>query len=111
MLIPYNPYEPAFNQWRRRARQLNNIRYYASDMMEYLGIKEEQEINSVVERALKACAAMDIPIEENFMCVYRSGGTGLIPDWKLSSLACYLVTINGDPANPKIARAQLFFVL
>lgn len=86
-----------------------DLRYYASDIMESLDCEDSEEMNEAIARVLQVCHSLDIPLGKNFKRIYRYDGDRLCIDWKLSSLACYLLMINGNPCNPNVARAQLFF--
>jgi hypothetical protein len=81
---------------------------YASELTDRLQISEKA-FDDALERAFNACVSLEIPIKSNFKSVYRSFEDCLITDWKLSSLACYLIIINADPANAAVARIQLLF--
>lgn len=81
---------------------------YASELMEQLNASEE-ELDVAVERAFKACASLNISIKQNFKSVFRTCEDHLVTDWKLSALACYLIVINADPANERVARMQVHF--
>jgi hypothetical protein len=81
---------------------------YASELTDRLKISEE-DFDDAIERAFSACVSLDIPIRNNFRQVYRSFEDYLVTDWKLTSLACYLIIINADPANANVARIQLIF--
>jgi hypothetical protein len=81
---------------------------YASELTDRLKISED-DFDDAMERAFSACVSLDIPIKTNFRSVYRSFENYLVTDWKLSSLACYLIIINSDPANANVARIQLLF--
>lgn len=81
---------------------------YASELTDKLKISED-DFDEAIERAFSACVSLNIPIKNNFKSVYRSFESYLVTDWKLSSLACYLIVINADPANASVARVQLLF--
>jgi hypothetical protein len=81
---------------------------YASELTDRLKISDD-EFDDAMERAFSACISLDISIKNNFRSVYRSFENYLVTDWKLSSLACYLIIINADPANANVARVQLLF--
>lgn len=87
-----------------------SIKYicYASELAERLSATEE-ELDTAIERAFKACASLNISIKQNFKSVFRTCDDHLVTDWKLSPLACYLIVINADPANPRVARMQIHF--
>jgi hypothetical protein len=81
---------------------------YASELTERLNVSED-ELDAAVERAFKACASLNISIKHNFKSVFRTCEDHLVTDWKLSALACYLIVINADPANERVARMQVHF--
>lgn len=81
---------------------------YASELTDRLKISEE-DFEDAMQRAFNACVSLNIPIKTNFKSVFRSFEDYLVTDWKLSSLACYLIIINADPANAAVARVQLLF--
>jgi DNA-damage-inducible protein D len=62
-----------------------------------------------VGRAIAACTALAIPVQENFEHTTRELDGDPISDCKLSRFACYLIAMNGDPRKPEVARAQAYF--
>ena len=87
------------------------LNYFAGDIMEILAIENVAEIASSINRAVRACRTMGIPFSSNFKRVYRFDGKNLIADWKMSSLACYLLIINCNPCHQSVAKAQLYFAM
>jgi DNA-damage-inducible protein D len=88
----------------------NGMRYWlASDLMDLLGYGESPEATrkKPVNKAMAACAALNIPISENFLSFQRDGSKG--EDYKLSRFACYLTAMNGDSRKPQVAAAQAYF--
>lgn len=86
----------------------NGFRYWlASSLMECLDYATMQPILKAVNKAIAACATLEVPITENFEEVKTSTGG---KDWKLSRFACYLTVMNGDSKNPKVAAAQAYFI-
>jgi DNA-damage-inducible protein D len=85
--------------------------HYASEVMDSLGFNDETELDHSVERALRACISLGFPVRKNFRKVFRSDGKVITHDWKLSGLACYLLAVNSDPANPNVAKAQVYFFI
>ncbi|MBA3705287.1 MAG: hypothetical protein H0W84_05140, partial [Bacteroidetes bacterium] len=71
----------------------------------------KEEFESCILRTLRVCSSLNIPIDENFKQVYVSDKNELYIDLKLSALACYLLTVNGNTANPYVAKAQLFYAI
>ena len=69
-----------------------------------------------LDRAEQACTESGYLVSHHFvesgkMVDIGSGATRQIEDIILSRYACYLVTMNGDPAKPEIATAQAYFAI
>lgn len=87
------------------------LNYFAHDIMEMLNIEDAEEIAESLNRAFQACSTLNIPFNKNFKRVYRFNGEYLIADWKISSLACYLIVINCNPSHESVAKAQIYFAM
>lgn len=86
----------------------NGFRHWlASDLMKMLDYSTIGPIKKAINRALAACANLNVPIHDNFRQIKTEDGGD---DWCLSRFACYLTVMNGDPRNPKVAVAQAYFV-
>lgn len=109
MLTIYDHLEDFHFSRRLEESLMDKCKFYATDLMEALEYDDFESIEEVICIAERACMSLNIPIKNNFKMVFRSDERGIFRDWKLSYLACYLITINGDPINPSIAKAQLFF--
>ena len=83
--------------------------FYSSELMEALNYDDEDNYQNALRQALRACASLNVPVRYHFQIIYRSSGKGTYKDYKLSHFACYLVTMNADPSNEKVAQAQLYF--
>lgn len=95
---------PSFESLGRQ----NGFRYWlASDLMRLLDYTTMQPILNAVNKAMAACAQLNIPISENF-CEAKTATGGR--DYKLSRFACYLTVMNGDPKKPMVAKAQAYFI-
>jgi DNA-damage-inducible protein D len=95
---------PSFEAYARE----NGFRYWlASDLMKFLDYTAMQPVLNAVNKAISACAQLNIPIAENFIETKTATGG---KDWKLSRFACYLTVMNGDPKKPQVAQAQAYFV-
>lgn len=75
--------------------------------MGWLDYTSMTPVNRAVQKAIAACAALGVPIQENFKET-KTDGVGA--DWCLSRFACYLTVMNGDVKNPRVAGAQAYFV-
>lgn len=88
------------------AKQNGSRSWLASDFMTFMGYADWSSFKRAVNRAMSACATLDIPIHENFKEVASSS---LEPDFRLSRFACYLIAMNGDVRKPQVAGAQAYF--
>ena len=104
----YDPWEQNQHAFQWKADTVATT-CYASDLRSQLGIEEEAGFEDAMRRALKVCRQLSIPIDDNFRSVYRFGSEALIRDWRLSDLACYLIIVNADPDNARVAEAQVYF--
>ena len=93
-----------------RKKADSQLLYYASDLVESLMIEDREELQFAIKRAFKACTALRISVRDNFKSVIRFDGVNLLEDWKISSLASYLIIINANPLNPNVAKAQLYYI-
>lgn len=88
----------------------NGHRYWwESDLMTHLGYQPGATWQKAKGRAMAACTALGIPIQENFNHCARDVDDDSQLDCKLSRFACYLIAMNGDPRKPEVARAQVYF--
>jgi hypothetical protein len=112
MLTLYNYLETLIEehngrQWYFEAR----LNHFASELFEILEIADTEEQEHALARTISACNSLRIPVTANFKKVYRYDGSWITTDWKISPLACYLITINCDPSHNNVAKAQLFFAM
>lgn len=85
--------------------------YFVRDIMSNLNIKDLLEIETAIKRTFDACKILQISESANFKKIYRFDGTTLHIDYKISSLACYLIIINCNPTYQLVAQAQLHFAI
>ena len=85
----------------------SELKYYLNDLLEDLGYKDIKEAREPIDRAMNICKTLNVPITEHFKPVYRCKGLSIFKDLKISSIAYYLISINGDPSNPGVALAQI----
>lgn len=83
--------------------------WYASDLMRMLGYLALPSFRNAINRAMTACAALNISVSENFREEKREVDGKVQLDWKLSRFACYLAAMNGDTKKPQVAAAQAYF--
>lgn len=83
--------------------------WWRSDLQRALGYSTVQSFDKPIAKAMAACAAIGIPIPENFDSCQRDVDGVLEDDCKLSRFACYLTAMNSDPRKPAVAQAQAYF--
>ncbi|MFC2106928.1 hypothetical protein ACFLRY_01205 [Bacteroidota bacterium] len=81
------------------------LKFYASEFVMDFDLKDIH-IQQAVRRAVRACAAMNIPPSKHFRKVYLYDDEILFIDWRLSPYGCYLLLLNCDPSNPLISKFQ-----
>lgn len=69
-----------------------------------LGYDDLDSFRPVIERAINACALLDIPTADHFRVPTITG----IDDMKLSRFAAYLVVMNADSGKKLVAQAQVY---
>lgn len=85
------------------------IYWWASWYGNILGYKSLKTFLAPVQRAMQACATLDIDISENFIDTRRNIDGKTERDIKLTRFACYLIAMNADARKPIVARAQVYF--
>ena len=110
MLVPYDFFQFTALDDVLEEMRATQCRIYGRELMAALNITSRSQFERAVRTAMRALAALHIPVRHHIRQVYIYDGSTLRRDYVLSHLASYLVTINSDPANPRVARAQLFFV-
>jgi len=111
MLKLYDYFDTIMQDYKRDPFFENDQFYFANDIFDLLDIKDKEQQKSVIRRALQSCVSSSISLNNNFRHVYRFNYDGLIADWQLSALGCYLIIINCDPKYQHVAKAQLFFAV
>lgn len=88
----------------------NGFTYWSGiKLMELLGYTNWATFNLVISKAMTTCNTLGIPIMDNFEQRRTDIGGKLVEDFKLSRFACYLISMNGNIAMPKVAQAQVYF--
>lgn len=83
--------------------------WFARDLMEVLGYESYSSFQKAINRAIQACATLNIDILDNFTQENRDVNGESVRDYRLSRFACYLVSMNADPKKPAVAQAQAYF--
>lgn len=95
----------------------DGIEYWvARELMPLLGYKDWSKFTQVIDKAKLSLTnsnqAVKNHIRSSENLVKRpQGGGSKQEDYKLSRLACYIISMNGDPRKPEIANAQAYFAI
>ncbi len=81
----------------------------ARTFMRMLDYESYSTFKKAINKAISACAALNIDITENFVQENRIIDGKHVQDFRLSRFACYLTAMNGDAKKPAVARAQAYF--
>jgi DNA-damage-inducible protein D len=110
-IIPFEPVPEDDGSTFEESGHDNGFRYWwESDVRRLLGYEPGAPWDKAKGRAMAACAALGIAVQENFLHDTREDADGdPVHDCKLSRFACYLIAMNGDPRKAEVARAQAYF--
>jgi hypothetical protein len=101
-----NPY---FEEFVRGVHE-RNLRYYASDIQQILGLMAFEQLEEPIRRAMQVCRSEGLQADDHFKPVYRCKESNTLRDWKLSTLGYCLVMLNCNPVHPTVARMQMALV-
>jgi DNA-damage-inducible protein D len=101
---------PDWGAFEEAARQNGTTYWFARDFMPMLGYDDFSSFEKAINRAIKACATLNIPLIDVVHPVEREYNGSLVRDYKLSRFGCYLVAVNGSVSKPEVAAAQAYFL-
>jgi DNA-damage-inducible protein D len=110
VLVPYGYFEreERLSRGLLDALALGQCTYRALELMDALTYRSVDEFEAVIKKAKAVCSTLRIPVEAHYREIYVSSPKGLYRDYRLSRLACYLITVNADSTYPAVAKAQLY---
>lgn len=86
------------------------LRHLASELMDDLGYHTEADLQEALTRTFAVCCSLHIHIPAHFRRIYVADHSGVHTDWQLSDLGSYLLLVNGNSHNQRVAEAQLYFL-
>lgn len=98
------------NQFEQMARENGDRYWYARDFMGMLGYDKFQVFENAIQKAIRACTSLGIPLQGVINPIEREVEGVLQRDYRLSRFGCYLVAVNGDVRKPEVASAQAYFL-
>lgn len=85
-----------------------HMNYLASDLLRF-GLSP-RDIQMALDRAMNACKAAGLDVDEHFYPVYTRIGGSVFKDCRLSRRAYALTILNGPEDNPYVAKFQVELV-
>ena len=110
MLKKWEPLEDYLEEESLRAFMRLPLRHLASELMEQMGYHTGHDFEEALTRTFEVCCTMHINIPQHFRRVYVQSDSGLQSDWQLTDLGSYLLMVNGNSRNERVAHAQLYFL-
>ena len=95
--------------YSERMGEENGGFWYARQFMEMLGYETYSSFQKALGRAISTCSTLEFSIAEHFVPVQREIDGRRFDDYRLTRFACYLTAMNGNPAKPEVAAAQVHF--
>lgn len=100
----------------RQIDENGNEFWMARQLSKALEYTDFRNFSGVIEKAKEACtnseqAIKDHIVEANEMVSIGSGAKRLMPSYKLSRYACYLIVQNADPSKEIVALGQTYFAV
>ncbi|MBI4946008.1 MAG: damage-inducible protein [Bacteroidetes bacterium] len=88
----------------------NGITYWwATEFMKFLGYENMSSFAAPIKRAMQACLASNIDVQDNIEKQDRIVDGVTITDYKLTRFGCYLIAMNANPKHKAVAAAQVYF--
>jgi len=110
-----NPNETVFEQVKEVDENGNEF-WGARKLSKILEYTDFRNFQTVINKAIEACKNSGQPVENhivdsNEMVSIGSGAERLMPSYKLSRYACYLIVQNADPSKEIVALGQTYFAM
>ncbi len=107
MLSIYDPYDEVFYESPFREVPLVHL---VSEIASELQWENEADQEANLKKAFDVCYHMHIPINRHFRKIFIFDAIGLTTDWLISDFGSYLLLINGNTQNYRVAKAQVYIL-
>jgi len=77
-----------------------------TDLMQLLGYSDYEKFHSVILKAVTSCSGLDIDPFDDFIRYKHTTEDGVMGCFKLTRLACFLVTQHADQNKPEVRMLQ-----
>ena len=110
-----NPNKHIFEQIKETDENGNEF-WTARKLSKILEYTDFRNFSRVINKAIEACKHSGQTVENhlvefNEMVSIGSGAERLMPSYKLSRYACYLIVQNADPGKEVVALGQTYFAV
>ncbi len=86
---------------------LNGTCYWLdTDLMQVLGYSDYQAFRRVILKAISSCSGLEIDPLDDFIRYEHTTEDGITGFYKLTRLACFLVTQQADQDKPEVRMLQ-----
>ena len=110
MLKKYDPLEDYLEEERMYSFLQKPLVHLASELMDELGYHTNGDFELALARTFDVCCSLRIHIPSHFRKVYVYDEHGLHTDWQLTEFGSYLLLVNGNSRNARVAISQLYFL-
>jgi hypothetical protein len=83
------------------------LNYYASDIFLEFGFTSFLDFQEALQKAFTILNSAKITVKNHMRIIFRDQNHQIYQDWKLSSLACHLLKINGALDNHNVVEYQI----
>lgn len=87
------------------------IFWWASEIMLMLGYEDMSDFRKLIEKTTNAFISLGIDHSDNIIYIEHDVNGKIIPDFKLTRFACYMIALNENPQKTEAANMQAYFAV
>lgn len=84
--------------------------WWASELMLMLGYDDIISFRKIIDKCTKTFISLGIDHYENIVYVEREVNGSIIPDFKLTRFACFLIVLSANPQKTEVINMQSYFL-